>query len=159
MYPLILSFFLGSLLPAIAIYLTGGSNRFMFTFGLILGLTVPLLPIILYPKKISGWLWSASVVCDQLISTIKSKPSREPVATPHSQVLEDYHIKPEKEQKVPDVDKVSPYAWDCTSALVNLGLSLNKSKRVVAGLVADKEYGSLEELLGDAVKVTTGKAR
>jgi hypothetical protein len=144
-----LSFFTGALVPAVALYMTGGSNRFNFLFGLIIGLALALLPLLLWPKRISQWIWNVALACEQFRIAMRERSTpREPRDTPHSRNIEE-SIK--RDQPVAEAKPGHPFAGDCVSALANLGVALGKAQKVVNSLVVKKEYGTFEELFHDAL--------
>jgi hypothetical protein len=147
-----LSFLAGSLVPAVSLYLTGGSNRFNFMFGLVLGMALVSLPILLWPRALSQAIWSVAVACEQFLVTLRATTIRDPKPTVHSTVLEDWIKEPAAE------DLPVGIAGDCVSALHNLGLALGKSQRVVAALTAKKKYTEFEALFSDAL-AATGRTR
>jgi hypothetical protein len=146
-----LTFLAGALVPAVSIYLTGGSNRFNLIFGLTLGICIILLPVLLWPSRVLNVI----LAFEQFRLTLAGKPGREPRTTAHSKNLEESI---QKDVPVPEAAPGHPYAGDVVSALINLGGAVGKSQKLVNQLVQQKEYPTFEELFHDALAVSGKRA-
>lgn len=136
MHKLAIAFLLGATTPAISIYMTGGSNRFLFVFGFMLATAMIVVP---------GLIW-ADKMAVMLAGVDKAKKAfKGHMDGSHTVELVD-------SEAATAPSKYEAWKDDITSALVNLKMSKKRSIELFDEMVREQEYGSMEEMLGAALR-------
>lgn len=129
MHKLALSFLLGATTPAVSIYLTGGSNRSLFTFGFLLALALIIIPSLIWADRVSNMLAGM----DKAKQAFKVHMRGDKV--------EDGIV-----ETIP-APVLHPWRDDIVSALVNLKMSKKRAEELFREMVGEREYQSMEEML------------
>jgi hypothetical protein len=138
MHKLAISFLMGATAPAVSIYMTGGSNRFMLVFGFMLSAAMIIVPCLVWSDRASNMLAGVDKA---------KKAFKVHMAGNHTvQAVEDV--------SVAALDHARYNGWrdDITSALVNLKVSKKRAMELFEEMVREREYGSMEEMLGAALR-------
>lgn len=134
MHKLALSFLLGATTPAISIYLTGGSNRSLFTFGFLLALTLVIIPSLIWADRVSNMLAGVDKAKQAFKGHMRGDKVEEVIVEP-----------------IP-IPASHPWRDDIVSALVNLKMSKKRAGELFEEMVGEKVYRSMEDMLGDALR-------
>lgn len=140
MHKLAISFLMGATAPAVSIYMTGGSNRFMLVFGFMLAAAMIVVPCLIWADRASNML--AGV--DKAKKAFRGH--MEGSRTVMEQAIDETAI------TAPSPTRYDGWRDDITSALVNLKVSRKRSAELFYELVVEREYGSMEEMLGAALR-------
>jgi hypothetical protein len=146
-----LTFLAGALVPTIAIYCTGGSNRMNLLIGLGIGLSLVLIPMLRFRSQFARGLKALDSGLEAFYEAFRGSPSTstsKPAPAPAPVQASAPAPAPVTIETVTD-----PMVGDVASALYNLGTPRKKAERIALQVHAHQAYAKFEDMFKDALEV------
>ncbi len=132
------AFMLGAAVPAISIYLAGGSARVCLVLGFLLALA----PLFIFPRRIARLLWAVASSVEDFRSHFSA----------HAKDA-DRALGRRKDDDPASASTPNPIHGDVFSAMRNLGVPKKQASAVIAEVAANKVYVGFDEMFKDAMAV------